>query len=472
MSESMLWLLRDTRRAKKAGPDALAQRQRSRIAEQVAFARAHSPYYRELYRTLPQRIEDATLLPVTDKKRLMARFDEWVTDRDVTIEKVRAFSENPGLVGERFLGRYTVLTTSGTTGTHGIFVLDDRSLDVASALTLRMMGAWLGGRDVVRIIAGGLRLAMVIATGGHFASIVAATRLRRRHAKKVRVFSVNTPLPQMVAQLNEFAPAILAPYASVGALLASEQEGGRLRINPVLVVLSAEGLPAREYDRIARAFRAKVRDGYAATECPFLSYRCEHGWLHVNIDWAVLEPVDDDYRPVPAGEQSRTVLVSNLANRVQPILRYDLGDSVLQRPDPCPCGDPLPAIRVQGRAADALTFETDRGERVSIAPLVVGTVADRIPELELFQIVQTTPMNLRVRLRVATGADPGVVWQMVYAAISGVLAEHQLGGFTLERAEEPPEQSPGGKYRTVIPWDDRKAGHTPAGPSPHAGRSA
>ena len=98
---------------------------------------------------------------------------------------------------------------------------------------------------------------------------------------------------------------------------------------------------------------------YAATECPFLSVSCPDGWLHVNSDWVILEPVTADHQPVPAGELSDTVLITNLANRIQPILRYDLGDSVLQRLDPCPCGDPRPAIRVQGRAADLLTFPTD-----------------------------------------------------------------------------------------------------------------
>jgi phenylacetate-CoA ligase len=237
----------------------------------------------------------------------------------------------------------------------------------------------------------------------------------------------------------------------MAVLLASEQEAGRLRIRPVLVVLSAEGLPAGEYDRIARAFNAKVRDSYAATECPFISYRCEHGWLHVNSDWVVLEPVDADHRPIPPGKLSHTVLISNLANRVQPILRYDLGDSILERPDPCPCGNPLPAIRVQGRSADVLTFPTERGARVTIAPLAFGTLVDRTPGIELFQIAQSTPTTLRVRLHLAAGADPDQVWRAVHAEIAQLLTEHELDHISVERAEEPPEQSPGGKYRTIIP---------------------
>ncbi len=453
MSESILRLLLDARSARKQGPAAIVRRQRARLAELVAFARAHSPFYGELYQGLPERVEDPTLLPVTDKKRLMARFNEWATDRAVTIEKARAFAEDPARIGERFLGRYTLATTSGTTGTPGIFLLDDRTLSVTNALAVRMLSAWLGVGDVVRILAGSGRMSMVMATGGHFASTVAAARLRmsRWGRKALQVLSVHMPLPDIVSQLNRFRPVIVAPYASLAALLADEQEAGRLHIHPVLLVLSAEGLPADEYDRIASVFRAKVRDSYAATECTFLSYRCRHGWLHVNADWVVLEPVDPDYRPVPPGTQSHTVLISNLANRVQLILRYDLGDSVVQRPTPCPCGNPLPAIRVQGRAADLLTVPTGDGKRVAIAPLAFGTLADRTPGVELFQIVQTAPTTLRVRLRPEAGAAPDRVWEVVHSEIKRLLTEHKLDHVTLERAEELPEQSPGGKYRKVIP---------------------
>jgi phenylacetate-CoA ligase len=184
---------------------------------------------------------------------------------------------------------------------------------------------------------------------------------------------------------------------------------------------------------------------------PAISYRCEHGWLHVNSDWVVLEPVDAEYRPVAPGKQSHTVLISNLANRLQPILRYDLGDSILVCPDPCPCGTPLPAIRVEGRSADVLTFPTDHGEQVTIAPLAFGTLVDRAAGIEQFQIVQRMPTSLRVRLRPAADADPDGVWQDVHAGITHLLTEHRLDHVTVERAEEPPEQSPGGKYRTIIP---------------------
>src|SRR5690606_28981703 len=66
---------------------------------------------------------------------------------------------NPDLFGKQFLGKYLVITTSGTTGAHGIFLTDKRTLSVVGPLFLRMLGVWLGLRDLIRIIGGGGRIA-------------------------------------------------------------------------------------------------------------------------------------------------------------------------------------------------------------------------------------------------------------------------------------------------------------------------
>ena len=452
MSENTLSLLLDARRVMKQGPAAIAARQRTRLSEAIQHARAHSRYYRELYTGLPDAIEDTALLPVTSKKGLMAQFDAWVTDPEATLDKARAFAEREDLIGERFLGRYTLATTSGTTGTRGIFLLDDRTMAVTQAVAYRMLSSWLGFGDFIKILSSGGRTSMVMATGGHFASAVAAARLRKGSAAKaVQVLSVHMPLAELVERLNQHRPVLVAPYASIAALLANEQQTGRLRIKPALLALSAEGLAAREYDRIAEAFKCKVANSYAATEVTFLSYSCEHHWLHVNADWVVLEPVDAEYRPVAPGVHSHTVLVSNLANRVQPILRYDLGDSVIMRPDPCPCGNPLPAIQVKGRSAEVLSVGNERGERVALPPLLFGTIVDRTPGVERFQLVQTGPAELRVRLLTIAEESRDFVWRAVRGQIANVLAQHGLAHVNIELGDEAPEQSAGGKYRQIIP---------------------
>lgn len=452
--ERLRFVLGDPRRARRRGPAATARRQQTRLADLVAHARAHSPYYRDLYADVPDRVEDPTLLPATSKAALMARFDDWVTDPQITLDRVQAFITDPPRIGTPFLSRYLVATTSGVTGSRGIFVQDDRMHAALTATTARAARAWISPADAWRLLRGGMRTVMLCATDGHFAGVASVARQRassRSRAKRIQALSVHLPMPELVARLNRFRPAMLTGYASAISLLAGEQQAGRLRIHPALVVPSGEGLADEEYARIGRVFGAKVRNQYSCTEFMGLAYGCAQHWLHVNSDWVVLEPVDADHRPTPAGQLSHTVLLSNLANRVQPVLRYDLGDSVLQRPDPCPCGDPLPAIRVQGRAADVLVVPTGRGAPVRLPPLALGTVVDRIPGVALFQIVQDAPTRLRVRLQPAPGADGEQVWSAVHQALTALLAAHQLDHVTVQHAAEPPSRGAGGKVRTVIP---------------------
>ncbi|WP_096186404.1 phenylacetate--CoA ligase family protein [Evansella halocellulosilytica] len=456
MSESTFKLWLDARKVRKQGMEAVKQRQRDRLKEMVNFARVNSNFYRDKYKNLPDNIENPTSLPITNKKMLMNCFDDWVTDPKITLEHARSFMNNSDLVGEKFQGKYLLATTSGTSGNRGIFVMDERSQAVNVALGIIRAQSWYGAGDRARMLARGGRQAFIMATGGHFVGVAGASQIiksNRLANKTMKIFSVHKALPELVAELNDYQPTMILGYASVVSLLASEQEAGRLKINPVLVQPGGESLPESEFERIAKAFKAKVRTAYSATECAFMASSCEHGWLHIDSDWVILEPVDADYKPTPVGEQSHTVLLSNLANRIQPVLRYDLGDSILTRPEPCPCGNPLPAIRINGRSNDVLTFSTAEGEEVTITPLAFGTLFDRTPGIDLFQIVHIEPTTIKVRLQLSDYTNTEKVWQSIHAELSHLFTENEINHIKIERATEPPEQSSGGKYRTIIPLE-------------------
>jgi phenylacetate-CoA ligase len=205
-------------------------------------------------------------------------------------------------------------------------------------------------------------------------------------------------LPELVVALNAYQPVFLASYPTMLALLADERTAGRLRIDPVCLWSGGECLAPGARVEIERAFGCRVVNEYGASECMSIAFGCDAGWLHVNADWVMLEPVDEDYRPTPVGEPSRTVLLTNLANRVQPIIRYDLGDSVIVKPEPCTCGSPLPAIQVEGRHDDVIAMAARDGHVVRLLPLALTTIVEEAANIHRFQIVQTAPDRLMLRL--------------------------------------------------------------------------
>ncbi len=399
--QNLLNSIHDIWQTRRHGRPAIAARQQARLEEIVKFARERSPFYSKLY----QDKRDVRNLPHVTKQELMASFDTWVTDPEVNRSGVEAFVANENLVGSLYLGRYAVFTTSGVTGKRGIFVHDRDAVIIYTALGIvRNSTGVLEPEHVTGILRSGGRVAVVVATGGHFAGAATAELARRLgRSDRIRCFSVLLPLPELVRALNDFQPAILFGYPTALLLLAYEQAAGRLRIHPAEAVTGGEWLAPAARRQIGQAFNCRVRDVYAASEFLGIAFDCGHGWLHVNADWVILEPVDEAYRPVQPGEASRTVLLTNLANRVQPIIRYDLGDSITLSPYPCPCGSPLPAIRVEGRRDEILFLQAPGGEKIPLLPMALATVVEETPGVARFQAIQTAPAAIRIRRRRKAG---------------------------------------------------------------------
>ena len=449
----------DVWRAGHGGPEAIRARQQARFAGLVAYARSRSPYFARRYRGLPAHVE-LRQLPVTTKSELMAHFDEWVTDPAVQRDTVGAFISDPSRIGELYLGRYLVFTTSGTSGEPAILLQDRTVIAIYTALYVRGSLGVITLRDCWRILRGGARTAAVFATGGHFVSTTMFEYQCRQQPWRRRLrryFSVLAPLPAIVEGLNAFQPALLGSYASMLALLAQEQEAGRLHIHPAMLSSAGETLAPTTKARIERAFGCPVHDLYSASEVIAITFDCAQGRLHVNTDWYIVEPVDEHYQPVPAGQPSSTVLVTNLANRVQPIIRYDLGDSVVMEPNACPCGSPFPVIRVEGRTDDILAFPAADGATVRVPPMALATVVEETPGVRRFQMIQTAPAALSVRLEVAESHQPDVVWAAVEQRLATYLGGLGLSHVTVLRAAEPPQLNPrSGKFRHV--WAAEPAG--------------
>lgn len=444
-----LWL------AEQEDAPGLAARRSARFADLLTHARARSRFYRQLYRHLPVNGVEVGDLPVVTKPDLMAAFDDWVTDPAITRDGIAEFISDPDRIATPYLGEYFISESAGTTGIPGLYVSDPDAIEIYRAISLaRIARTWFTATDWLHMTRGGFRWAAVLGTGGHYVGAGWIELERRRdpfRAGAFRVFSALQPLEDLVASLNAFDPAMLTGYPSAIELLAEEQAAGRLALRPALVECGGETLSGQAAAQLQSAFGCPVRNLYSASECITMAFSCAHGWLHVNSDWVILEPVDEDMRATPPGQPSSTVLLTNLANRVQPFIRYDLGDSVVMKPDRCRCGSPLPALHVTGRHDDVLNLKRQCGDVVKILPLAIGTVVEQTPGVHRSQLIQTGPARLRLRLELRSGSQEETTWRDALARLHAYLAGQRLANVELIRACEPPaRRGRFGKFRQVI----------------------
>ncbi len=435
--------LLSTRKAKKLTPQQIREIQKERLDVLIRHARAHSAVYREKYAGLP---DHPTLesLPTSSKPELMARFDDWVTDPVVKLADLQQYVKDEENIGQPFLGKYLVATTSGSTGVPAVMMYDINNMNVLDALAVTRSMAYKGVMG--RLVKAGGKSAAVYATGGHYLGVASVRYKQYKNplkAKQFAVFSVLWPVEHIVEQLNAFRPALLGGYPTALELLIPEKQSGRLTIEPVLINTGGEYLSPELARRLSEAFGCPVQSGYACTEGGLIAFQCREGHLHVNDDWVIIEPVDAAGNPVPPGTLADKIYITNLASFAQPVIRYEVTDRVRVLTEPCACGSLLTAIEVEGCTDDMLEFP----DGVRIPPLSVYVVLKETPGVVRFQVMQRNDAEVELRLETTPRNDD--VAREAVSRLSAFFREKGANPAVVLSAETP-SRNASGKFRHVM----------------------
>jgi phenylacetate-coenzyme A ligase PaaK-like adenylate-forming protein len=371
---------------------------RTALAALRRFASERSRFYARFHRGL----EDRPLgeLPILTKDELCASFDELVTDPAIHRAGVEAFLA--GSDGdERYLGRYWVSRTAGTSG-RPAHVLADRAEWSTVIASYARAQEWA---EHAAMLPHRSRLA-VVSSRLPWPQDARIARSVDSRFRPVRRFDATQPLSEIVAGLQEWQPMKLIAYPSIARVLADEQLAGRLAIQPRAVVCTSEILTPEIALRIQRAWGVRPFDQYAAAETAVIAASCGYHRLHLFEDLVIAEAVDDRGRTVPPGTTGARLLVTMLSSRTMPLIRYELPDRVALTRDACPCGMPFRTLlAIEGRREDRLTVPALGGGTLELDPALFHRVIAPLA-LREWQIVKE-PDGLHV-LVVAAASPAGL----------------------------------------------------------------
>ncbi|HKA67569.1 MAG TPA: hypothetical protein VKG85_00480 [Actinomycetes bacterium] len=411
--------------------------QRQRCRALLAHAAAHSPFHARRLAVAgidPAQFELADLqrLPVMTKADLMTEFDDIVTDPRARLAAAEhALSETatePSPIDDVLI----VLASGGSSGERGVFVLDAATMAEFGCLLLRPMMARL--RTAGGPAPGGLTIG-IVAAGSAVHATGAGPRMLDGSPLRFVSVPVTLPIEQIVDRLNSIQPEILFGYPSMLAVLALEQSARRLRIRPAAITVTSETLQTAHRDAIGAGFGgAPIVNSFGSTEGLVGATPPNDQVFTFASDACITELVDANDRPVPPGTSSDAVLVTNLYNRIQPLIRYRLDDQFVDRGS-VPGHGHLRA-EVTGRGADVLVYDG-----VRIHPVVIRSALTQISQVIDYQIRQVPAgvhidvvtnglldqdriaIDIRDRLARAGLADPEVTVTPV-----GALPRHPLTG--------------------------------------------
>ena len=141
-------------------------------------------------------------------------------------------------------------------------------------------------------------------------------------------------------------PAMLFGYPSSLALIARHADGGRQN--------GRSGNQGRVRDRprssttisvqaIARTFGCRVANGYGGRDAGFVAHECPSGGMHLTAEDVIVETVRPDGSRAAPGEPGE-IVVTHLATKDFPFVRYRTGDIGVLDDRQCDCGRGLPLL--------------------------------------------------------------------------------------------------------------------------------
>lgn len=338
----------------------------------AGWAREHSAYYAESFRRWDgKRLET---LPVLTRSDYLERWDDIVTDKRLTRQRVGAFLATAPSPVELLFGRYHIQSTSGTSGAAAPFAHStDEWVNVCAGVG--RLAAWRGSafgtppkRYAIISLNEGFHMgARITAGSGKF-------------FESVLQIDAAAPTAAQAAALNGFQPEAISAYPTAMASLAEEQQAGRLNIRPKQIVCSSEMLSPALAARIADVFGVEPHNTYSATEFGFGAATCHLKRMHLLEDLALFESVDEDNRPAPPGEPGAKTLVTVFWAQTLPLIRYELGDRLIVDPEPCTCGLPYATISgIEGRRTDVLHYRTLGGEEAAMSARQIEAMLAGLP---------------------------------------------------------------------------------------------
>ena len=345
---------------------------------------ARVPYYREMFAAVGmapgnvQSLGDLAKLPLLTKPLIRANVDRLKADD---------------------AGKLMRYNTGGSSGEPLVFYMgaDRVSHDVAAKWrATRWWGVDIGDPEIV--------------VWGSPIELGAQDRLRQLRDRVLRTellpaFDMSEAnLDRFIERIKAKRPKMLFGYPSALAYIARHAERRNERVDGLgikVAFVTSESLYDHQRRQIEKTFGCRVANGYGGRDAGFIAHECPEGSLHITAEDLIVELIDADGRVVPAGEPGE-IVVTHLATRDFPFLRYRTGDVGVLGNRACACGRGLPTLsEVKGRSTD---FVVAMDGTVLHGLALIYVVRD-LPGIRTFAIVQESLERTRVSIVPEGGFD-------------------------------------------------------------------
>ena len=357
--------------------DRIAAESLLRLRTLLADVGARVPYYRQLFQA--QAFDPAAVNSLEDLQRL-----PFLT-KAIIRQHTEALKHEQAVNLKRF-------NTGGSSGEPLIFFIGDErvSHDVAAKWrATRWWGVDIGDPEMV--------------VWGSPIELGSQDRVRQWRDRLLRTellpaFEMSeAKIDGFIAAIRRKRPRMLFGYPSALTHIARHAEKRGVDMSNLgikVAFVTSERLYDDQRETLVRVFGCPVANGYGSRDAGFIAHECPHGKMHITADDVIVELIDPAGVPVPVGT-SGEIVVTHLATRDFPFIRYRTGDMAVMDDAPCSCGRGLPVLKeIQGRSTDFVIA----ADGTVMHGLALIYILRDLPGVQSFKIVQDSLMHTTVQL--------------------------------------------------------------------------
>jgi phenylacetate-CoA ligase len=227
-------------------------------------------------------------------------------------------------------------------------------------------------------------------------------------------------LRQALTEMREYRPHWLyADATHLSFLLTKAREAGVDQFRGVRAVLLTYTRATAVAKRIIRDFfgpRVPVVEVISMSELGWIALECPQRRMHLNAKSFLAELRPDDTGA--AGE----LILTTIGDQLSPHLRYATGDLYAEYEQVCPCGAVGPAVRLEGRASEAL-YGTDG---VPLWPRTVDEIVGTPDGMLAYRVHQDETGDLEFSYLPVAGTMPPDEPERIGAELSNRLKGRQV----------------------------------------------
>ena len=393
--------------------------QQKKLNKLLKYSYQNSNFYHNLYKKHGIKyndLENVKLedLPTVNKKKIMDNFNDVLTTNNIRKNEIVKFIEKNPDPKSIYKNQYIIIHSSGTSGEIGYYVYTKKNWELLKAIG--------SSRLFDNFSLNSKKYVFIGAVDGHYAGISyflsPINKIEQFFYKDYLIIDINYPLDSYIDRLNEFKPDIISGYPSAIDLLLDYQINKKLNIKPKHIICGGEPLSKNVVNKIKDNWNIIPYNFYGTSESILMGSGIGNKGIYIFDDIVIVE------------KHNKKILLTNLYNYTEPLIRYEIDDLVTKRNIENKKWPFMFIDKISGRNEELIWLKNNNNEFDFIHPIVI--VELHLKNVKRYQLIKLSDQKIKFKVIKKDNIDQLKIKNEIHNKMFNILNKKEMNNIKID----------------------------------------